>query len=403
MHRFWAINVPMNASKPITGIAELTVPLAGNITNAVVNFASHDVSLVAVAGQSRSGRKAIGYGFNSIGRFAQGGILRERLIPRVLESDPGALLDDEGELCPSAVRQVAMRNEKPGGHGDRAGAMAALELAIWDLKAKLGEEPAWSLIARSSGRDVQNPDVSTYAAGGYYYDDDSLGRLVQELKDYRSLGFDAFKIKIGGASMVEDMERIQAAIEASGASERVALDANGRFDLALAQAWQAALEPLAIRWFEEPGDPLDFQLLSQLAESAATPLATGENLFSLADTRNLVRYGGFRPGRDVFQMDAGLSYGLGEYMEMVSELESAGHDRSQCFPHGGHLINLHIAAGLGLGGCEAYPGVFQPFGGFSSGCEMSEGRVAPSQAPGFGLEEKAELKPFLDQLTEKLG
>ncbi|MFX8316483.1 hypothetical protein ABTL66_19795, partial [Acinetobacter baumannii] len=76
----------------------------------------------------------------------------------------------------------------------------------------------------------------------------------------------------------------------------------------------------------------------------------------------LLNFGGMRPSLDIFQMDAGLSYGLSEYAQMIALVEAHGFDRKFAHPHGGHLINLHIAMGLGLGGCEAYPGVFQPFG-----------------------------------------
>ena len=114
----------------------------------------------------------------------------------------------------------------------------------------------------------------------------------------------------------------------------------------------------------------------------------------------LLHFGGMRPGRDIFQMDAGLSYGLTEYARMIALMEARGFDRAQAYPHGGHLINLHIGAGLGLGGCEAYPGVFQPFGGYPPGCMLGNGRVRPTSAPGFGLEEKPELAPVLRQLLD---
>ena len=387
----------------ITGIHEISVPLEGNITNAVVNFSAHDVSLVAVTCDVfRGGKPLVGFGFNSIGRFAQPSILRDRMIPRVLAAKPDTLVTGDGNsLDPAAVAATAMKDEKPGGHGDRAGALAALELAVWDLNAKLSDVPAWRTIADAVSRQVEQPSVVTYAAGGYYYEEDSLGRLENELRGYRELGFEAYKIKIGGASLESDMARIDAAVALAGSGSRVSVDANGRFDLQTARDYLKAMSDRQLRWFEEPGDPLDFQLMAQLAEDTRIPLATGENLFSVQDARNLVRYGGLRPGRDIFQMDAGLSYGLTEYLKMLEVLESAGFDRAQCFPHGGHLINLHIAAGLGLGGCEAYPGVFNPFGGFSSACTFDYGRVTPSEAPGFGLEQKAELIPHLKRLEEK--
>ena len=153
----------------------------------------------------------------------------------------------------------------------------------------------------------------------------------------------------------------------AGGGDRVAVDANGRFGRDQALAYAVALADLGLRWYEEATDPLDYALHRELAEAYPGALATGENLFSVQDVRNLLTFGGIRPGRDVLQMDAGLSYGLTEYARMIEAMEAHGIDRSQAFPHGGHLINLHIAAGLGLGGCEAYPGVFEPFGGYGSG------------------------------------
>ncbi len=176
-----------------------------------------------------------------------------------------------------------------------------------------------------------------------------------------------------------------------GDGSRLAVDANGRFDLPTALAYATALAPLHLRWFEEIGDPLDYALNRRLGEVYEGPIATGENLFSARDVDNLLRYGGMRPDRDVFQMDPGLSYGLGEYTRMLAAMELGGFTRQQAHPHGGHLINLHIVTGLGLGGCEAYPGVFQPFGGYAAQCRLDAGRVLPSDAPGFGLEEKQEL------------
>ncbi|WP_423458489.1 enolase C-terminal domain-like protein [Ottowia sp. VDI28] len=384
----------------ITDIRELTVPLEGNMANAVVNFSAHTVSMVAVfTDVVRQGQPLVGLAFDSIGRFAQGGLLRERFIPRLLAAPPAELLADDGTAFdPARAFKVMMRDEKPGGHGDRAAAVGALELALWDLNAKLRDEPACQTIARHFGRTAAD-GVHVYAAGGYYYPgEDNVRRLVDELSGYRDLGFSAFKIKVGGAPMPQDIERVQAALEIAREGGHLAVDANGRFDLPTAIAYAEWLQPLRLRWYEEVGDPLDFELNRQVIERYGGPVATGENLFSVADVRNLLRFGGMRPGVDVFQMDAGLAYGLTEYAGMLALMEASGYDRTQAHPHGGHLINLHIATGLGLGGCEAYPGVFQPFGGYPPGCIVGGGLVRPTDAPGFGLEEKRELEPALRQL-----
>jgi D(-)-tartrate dehydratase len=391
----------------IIDIRHAAVPLTGAVSNAMVNFARHTVSLVVVlTDQVRAGRPVYGAAFNSIGRFDQQGILATRIVPRLLAADPVALLPTDGAgLDPAAVRRAASTDEKPGGHGDRAGAVAAVELAVWDLNAKLADEPAYATIARAHGRPVpRDPAVPTYAAGGYYGDtagtvDEERATLSAELQRYRAAGYGAFKIKIGGAPIDVDLARVDAAVEAAGDPARIAVDANGRFAAPDAVRWAKALAPYGLRWLEEPCDPLDFETLGAVAEAFGGPVATGENLFSRQDVVNLLRYARLRPDRDVLQMDAGLSYGLGEYAAMVGAMADFGMSRTQAIPHGGHLLNLHIVAGLGLGACESYPGVFAPFGGYGPGTPVRAGSIHPTDAPGFGLEQKADLAAHLDQLT----
>ena len=356
--------------------------------------------MVAVVSDAmRNGKPVVGYAFDSIGRFAQGGILRERILPRLRRAEPASPLTADGRrFDPAKVLAAAMRNEKPGGHGDRAAAAGAVELAFWDLNAKLNDEPAYATIARQHGRPAVAASADVYAAGGYYYPPGSTQTLRDELASYRDLGFDAFKMKIGGASLSQDLARIEEALSVAGSGEHLAVDANGRFGLDEAMSYGEAISPYALRWFEEVGDPLDFDLNCRVAEVYGGPIATGENLFSVPDVTNLVRFGGMRRSRDLFQMDPGLAYGLTEYVRMLTVLETHGFNRAQAYPHGGHLINLHIAVGLGLGGCEAYPGVFQPFGGYPAGCALGGGKVRPTDAPGFGLEEKPELRQVMAEL-----
>jgi L-alanine-DL-glutamate epimerase-like enolase superfamily enzyme len=213
---------------------------------------------------------------------------------------------------------------------------------------------------------------------------------------YLSLGYTTVKIKIGGAPLADDLRRVEAVIEVLGGDgSRLAVDANGRFDLATALEYADALAPYNLRWYEEAGDPLDYALQAELAQRYPGPLATGENLFSVQDARNLIRYGGMRADRDVLQFDCALSYGLVEYLRTLEMLREHGWSPRNCVPHGGHQMSLNIAAGLGLGGNESYPGVFQPFGGFADAIPVEDSYVRLPAAPGVGFEEKAPLMDLL--------
>ena len=238
-----------------------------------------------------------------------------------------------------------------------------------------------------------------YAAGGYYYPGKELTALQDEMKRYLDLGYDTVKMKIGGAPLADDLRRIEAVLQLLPSGRALAVDANGRFDLVTALDYAAALEPYGLKWYEEPGDPLDFDLNREVASASATPIATGENLFSMQDARNLIRYGGMKPERDFLQMDPALSYGLVEYLRTTGMLVENGWSPRRCVPHGGHQFALHIAAGLGLGGNESYPGIFEPFGGFADNIPVQAGKVRPSETPGIGIETKSKLMKVYERLS----
>ncbi len=360
------------------------------------------VSVVAVVTDVvRDGRPVIGYGFNSNGRYAPRGLLVDRFIPRLTAADPTSLLsDDETNLDPDKIWATMMRGEKPGGHGERSVAVGTIDMAVWDAVAKIAEQPLWRLLADRYREGVADERVWVYAAGGCYQPGKGLAALQDEMRGYRDLGYTTVKMKIGGAPLDEDLRRIEAVLDVVGTGENLAVDANGRFDLETAVAYAKALAPYRLRWYEEAGDPLDFALQAALAEHYDEAMATGENLFSMPDARNLIRYGGMRPDRDVLQFDCALSYGLVEYRRIIEAMADHGWSPRRCVPHGGHQMSLNMAAGLGLGGNESYPGIFQPFGGFADGIAVEDGYVRLTSSPGVGFEEKAALIAVMRDLAE---
>ena len=377
----------------IVEIRESTRPISSSIRNAYIDFSKMTLSLVAVVTDViRDGRPVVGYGFNSNGRYGQGALMRERFIPRVLEAAPDSLRDTERDnLCPHRVWAAMMTNEKPGGHGERSVAVGTIDMAVWDAVAKIERQPLHRLLAERYGKAPANPRVFVYAAGGYYWPGQGLEGLTREMQGYLDRGYSVVKKKIGGASLAEDCRRIEAVLRLLGPGQRLAVDANGRFDLKTAVEYAKALSQYDLFWYEEAGDPLDYALQAELAAHYDKPMATGENLFSMQDARNLIRYGGMRPDRDWLQFDCALSYGLVEYLRTLDMLQAHGWSPARCVPHGGHQMSLAIAAGLGLGGNESYPDLFQPYGGFPDGVRVDNGYVTLPELPGIGFEGKADL------------
>jgi L-alanine-DL-glutamate epimerase-like enolase superfamily enzyme len=385
----------------IVAIREITQPIKSDIRNAYIDFSKMTLSLVAVITDViRDGKPVIGYGFNSNGRYGQGGLIRERFMPRILEAPADSLLDDSGNnIDPHKVWAAMMSNEKPGGHGERSVAVGTIDMAVWDAVAKIEGKPLYQLLAERYGNGQANRKVFVYAAGGYYYPGKDDSKLMDEMRSYLDRGYSVVKMKIGGASLTEDCRRIEAVLGMLAPGQRLCVDANGRFDLKTAVAYAKALSPYNLFWYEEAGDPLDYDLQAELAGHYAGPMATGENLFSMQDARNLIRYGGMRPDRDWLQFDCALSYGLVEYLRTLDMLKENGWSPTRCIPHGGHQMSLAIAAGLGLGGNESYPDLFQPYGGFPDGVKVENSYITLPELPGIGFEGKADLYAVMQALA----
>ena len=385
----------------IVDVREATKPIASAIRNAYIDFSKMTISLVAVVTDVvRDGQRVVGYGFNSNGRYGQGGLIRERFAPRLRGAPSASLVNDTGDnLDPDRIWATLMSDEKPGGHGERSVAVGTIDMAVWDAVAKIAGQPLFRLLADQDEREA-DPRVFVYAAGGYYYPGKDLAALRTEMRSYIDRGYTVVKMKIGGASLAEDRTRIEAVLAEIGDEAQLAVDANGRFDLDTAIAYAKVLRDYPLFWFEEPGDPLDYRLQAALAEFYPEPMATGENLFSHQDAGNLLRYGGMRPDRDWLQFDCALSYGLCEYRRTLDVLRHHGWSPRRCVPHGGHQMSLNIAAGLGLGGNESYPDLFQPYGGFPDGVRVEDGHITMPDLPGIGFEGKRDLYSEMRALAD---
>ena len=390
----------------ILAIHEQTVPLQAAMRNASVSYDTMTASALAiVTDQVANGQPVVGYAFDSIGRYGKGGLLRDRFIPRLLAAPPESLLDESGRIDPQACVAALMRNEKEGGHGERPGAVGLLDAALWDLRAKIEVAPLWRVLAARAGTCASDPHVQfeVYGSCGHFRPGRGaaeLDGLAGEVDAAHRAGFATIKIKLGGASIADDVARTRAA-QSAARGAKIAVDVNGKLDSGLEVRWLQAMADLGVAWVEEPASALDFHRLSTLASIAPVPLATGENLFSADDARNLLRYGGLKPDRDLIQVDISLSYGVGEYLKILAECEAAGWSRRALVPHAGHLFAAHVVAGLGLGMHESAADFSLPFAGLWDGTDIRSGRAIASDAPGTGFEHKAALFDWLAPLARR--
>ncbi len=372
----------------IVDIRETAIPLKSTLRNAVFDFSEMTTSVVAVITDViRDGKPVAGFSFNSTGRYACGAQMRDRFIPRILKAAPDSLLDASGNnLDPEKILAAMMRREKPGGHTERSVAIGTIEVACWDAVAKIAGKPLHRVLAERYNGGTVSEKIPCYVGGGWYEPGKGIPELLDEIREKLDQGYTVMKIKVGGARVDEDIARVEAALKLMPSSQHLAVDANAGFNRERALAYAKALSRYQLKWFEEPTDPLSYELLNEFIAQYGAAVGTGENLFSTQDVENLVTFGGMRAGVDFIQTDVPQSYGIVQFSRTLAMLEARGWSRQSVFPHGGNQMTLHLVGGFGLGGCEAYPGVFGIFAGFADDAQVENGRLKLPERPGIGFE-----------------
>jgi D(-)-tartrate dehydratase len=380
----------------IVDIRETSVPLNSSLANSSIDFSEMTTSVVAVITDvKRDGETMCGFAFNSTGRYACGAQMRARFIPRILNAEPGSLLNEAGDnFAPEKILAAMIRNEKSGGHSERSIGIGTIEVAVWDAVAKIAGKPLHRLLAERYNGGKALDKVFCYVGGDWY------AHLQDEMRAHLDAGYTMVKMKVGGMPLADDLRRVEAVKSILPHGGKLAVDANSKFGRDEALAYARGLAPFGLRWFEEPCDPLDFALLAEIAAVYDPPLSTGENLFSTQDVENLVRFGGLKPQRnDVIQVDPPQAYGIVQYARTLDMLARHQWPRSLMFPHGGNQMSLAIAAGFGLGGAESYPGVFGDFGGFADDAQLADGYITLSDRPGIGFEGQSRLHRIMRELA----
>ncbi|MBT7769575.1 MAG: mandelate racemase [Rhodospirillales bacterium] len=384
----------------ITEIREKAVKLDVNIRNAVFSFDDMTTSIVAVITDViRDGAPVVGFAFNSTGRYACGAQMRDRLIPRLLRQDPDSLIDPTWDnFDPDSVLKAMMFGEKPGGDMERSVGIGSIEIALWDAMAKIKEKPLHALIAERYGDGTTPEKMFCYVGGGWYSPDETEESLKDEMRAYLDSGYTQVKAKVGGLPIDEDVRRIETILSVLEGGHQLAVDANCGLSPDLALQYAERMKQFGLRWFEEPVHPIDFEATAAFVEAYGHPVATGENLFTTEDLRNLLRHGGFRAGTDVLNIDVPQSYGIGTCAQSIEMAKANGWDASDVIPHGGNQMSLACALGFGMGMCESYPNVFGVFSGYDDDARIEDGYLRAPQRPGVGFEGQNALYALFKEL-----
>ncbi len=256
-------------------------------------------------------------------------------------------------------------------------AISTIDIALWDLKAKVAGMPLYRLLGGYANR------VPTYIAGGYYEEGTGLRELAREMEENVELGARAVKMKVGAVSIAEDVERVKAVREAVGPTVKVMVDANCAYRFYQAIQLAKRIEDYDVYWFEEPVAPDDYEGHARLAAQTSIPIATGENEYTRYGFRDLIAHG----AAAILNADAQILGGVTEFMKVAALAQA--HDLDVA-PHGDQNVHVHLVSAISNGLIvEYYRDSVDPMWRKMYRDTLllnDDGTLSPPERPGLGVE-----------------
>ncbi|MFF0517910.1 mandelate racemase/muconate lactonizing enzyme family protein [Actinomadura nitritigenes] len=346
-------------------LSSVTLPLAVPVSDAKVLTGrqrpmTEVVFLFAEIG-TEGGHEGIGFGYakraGGPGQFAHAA----EIAPALIGEDPS----DIGRLW----TKLAWAGASAGHGGLAVQAIAAFDIALWDLKAKRAGLPLAKLLG------AHRDSVRCYDTSGGF-----LHAPLEEVLDNASAalasGIGGIKIKVGHPDRAADLRRVTAVRERLGDAVPLMVDANQQWDRPAALRMGRALEEFGLTWIEEPLDAHDAEGHADLARALDTPIATGEMLTSVAEHRALID----ARAADVLQPDAPRIGGITEFLRLAV---LADHHRLGLAPHFAMEIHLHLAAAYPSEPWVEHFDWLDPL--FDERLEISGGRMHVPARPGLGI------------------
>ncbi|HEU4347737.1 MAG TPA: mandelate racemase/muconate lactonizing enzyme family protein [Actinoplanes sp.] len=346
-------------------LSSVTLPLAEAISDAKVLTGRQrpmtEVAFLFAEIRTEDGHEGVGFSYSKrAGGPAQFAHARE-VAPDLIGEDPS----DIGRLWTRLVWAGA----SVGRSGAATQAIAALDVALWDLKAKRAGLPLAKLLG------AHRDSVRCYnTSGGFLHE--PIERVLENATRSLAEGIGGIKIKVGHPSSAVDLARVRAVREHIGDTAPLMVDANQQWDRPTAQRVGRALEEFGLVWIEEPLDAYDAEGHAQLARSLDTAIATGEMLTSVAEHYELIRHDAV----DIIQPDAPRIGGITQVLRLATLAE---HRNLLLAPHFAMEIHLHLAAAYPHEPWVEHFDWLYPL--FNERLEIRDGRMHLSGRPGLGI------------------
>jgi L-talarate/galactarate dehydratase len=346
-------------------ISSIVLPLAGPISDAKVLTGRQrpmtEVVLLFAEIISAAGHEGIGFSYSKraggSGQFAHA----REIAPVLIGEDPS----DIGKIW----TKLTWAGASVGRSGLAVQAIAAIDVALWDLKARRAGLPLAKLLG------AHRDSVRTYdTSGGFLHT--PVDELIENAGRSLAAGIGAIKLKVGQPDWRQDMARVTSVREALDPDVPLMVDANQQWDRATAMRMGRLFEPFDLVWIEEPLDAYDTDGHANLARALDTPIATGEMLSSVAEHVRLIE----ARAVDVIQPDAPRIGGITPFLRLATLADHAG---LQLAPHFAMEIHLHLAATYPREPWVEHFEWLNPL--FNERLETVGGRMVVPDRPGLGF------------------
>jgi len=341
-------------------ILQVDLPPKVPRSDAIQSFVTQETPIVRIV--CDDGEEGVGYTYTiGTGGSSVVALLRDHLAPRLIGRDP--------DLVEAIWKSLFFHTHATAVGAITSLALAAIDTALWDLKARRANLPLWKLAGGAQ------PRVPVYTTEGGWLQL-PVKTLVQETVDAKAAGFRGAKIKVGKPHLSEDVARLAAVREAVGDDFELMVDANQAFTVSEAIRRARAYERFNLAWLEEPLPAEDLGGHQELAAHTDIPIAVGESLYAPAHFREYLE----RDACSIVQVDCARIGGITPWLKVAHLAET--YNVAVC-PH--FLMELHVSLTAAVPNAAWVEYIPQLDDVTTAALEISDGHAVAPDVAGLGI------------------